>query len=79
MDAIIQTLTLAVVLLIVGLTCMVVGVTGLLWMAGRTSRRRDDMAESSSSGEYVPQVLAQSRHGSDDTVYRAGRRVAGRP
>jgi UDP-glucose 6-dehydrogenase len=37
--AIIQTLTVAVTLLIVGLTCVVIGVTGLMWKAGRDQRR----------------------------------------
>jgi alpha-D-ribose 1-methylphosphonate 5-triphosphate synthase subunit PhnG len=38
MSTIIQTLTVAVTLLIVGLTCLVIGVAGLMWKAGRDQR-----------------------------------------
>lgn len=39
MEAIIQTLTLAITLLIMGLSCMVVGIAGLIWSTGRERRR----------------------------------------
>jgi hypothetical protein len=42
--AIIQTLTLATILLIIGLVCMLIGVAGLIWRAGY-DRRRIEKAE----------------------------------
>ncbi len=39
MEAIIQTLTLAIILLIIGLACMAVGIAGLIWSAERERRR----------------------------------------
>jgi len=43
--AIIQTLTLATILLIIGLVCTLIGVAGLIWRAGY-DRRRVEKAES---------------------------------
>ncbi|HET9256991.1 MAG TPA: hypothetical protein VFO16_17585 [Pseudonocardiaceae bacterium] len=44
MGAIIQTLTVAVTLLIVGLSCLVIGVAGLMWKTGRDQRRVEKAA-----------------------------------
>jgi alpha-D-ribose 1-methylphosphonate 5-triphosphate synthase subunit PhnG len=50
--AIIQTLTLAIVLLIIGLACMVVGAVGLMWKAGRDRRQAEKAANASTSDEH---------------------------
>jgi len=39
MEPIIQTLTLATILLIIGLICMVLGIFGLAWRIGHDKRR----------------------------------------
>ena len=54
--AIIQTLTLATILLIIGLVCMLIGVAGLMWKAGY-DRRRVEKAEQ--SGELEGDNLHQ--------------------
>lgn len=41
MEPIIQTLVLAAVLLIIGLVCIVIGITGLVWAATRNKRRAE--------------------------------------
>ena len=51
MGSVIQTLTVAISLLIVGLTCIVIGVAGLMWKTGR-DRRREENAVASDSGPW---------------------------
>lgn len=46
-----QTLTLAIVLLIVGLTFLTIGAAGLIWRAGRDRRLRELAEEESRSRE----------------------------
>ncbi len=41
MESIIETLTLATILLIVGLICVVLGVVGLVWKSGHDRRRME--------------------------------------
>lgn len=59
MDAIIQTLTLAAILLIIGLVCLLVGVAGLMWTTGRDRRRGEKTGEAGPSGEPADDVLHQ--------------------
>lgn len=68
MDAITQTLTLAIILLIVGLACMVIGIAGLVWMAGRNSRRSG--AEASIPDESYPLIPARPRNESGHAKHR---------
>ena len=51
MGAIIQTLTLATILLIIGLACMLIGVAGLLWKAAYDRRRVEKVEEIGRPGE----------------------------
>ena len=67
MDAIIQTLTLAIVLLIVGLACVVLGIAGLVWMSGRSRKRRDGQIPASTADESVAATSARPRHGDGRT------------
>lgn len=62
LDAIIQTLTLAIVLLIIGLTCVVIGVTGLVWISGRSRERGDRQTPPSTSGKTFAPTSARPRH-----------------
>jgi hypothetical protein len=39
MEAIIETLTLATILLIIGSVCLVIGIAGMMWVARRDQRR----------------------------------------
>lgn len=64
MDAIIETLTLAIVLLIIGMACVVIGFTGLLWITARDKRRRDRVGEAPNSAGF-PLISARQRTGSD--------------
>jgi hypothetical protein len=41
MESIIATLTLATILLIIGLICVVLGVVGLVWKSGHDGRRME--------------------------------------
>lgn len=50
MGAIIQTLALAMVLLIVGLSCVVIGVTGLAFLARREWRKREETEKEAPAG-----------------------------
>jgi hypothetical protein len=53
MGAIIQTLTLAIILLIVGLVFTSIGLAGLMWRAGRDRRRIEQAEKAMTSGELV--------------------------
>lgn len=53
LGAIMQTLTLAIVLLIVGLSCLTIGAAGLIWRAGRDRRLREQAEEESRSRELA--------------------------
>jgi hypothetical protein len=82
MDVIIETLTFSIVLLIVGLSCVVIGVAGLLWLAGRDSRGKDSRWDKLPPNESFPLISAQPRNGNEDATHRARRapsRSAGRP
>jgi hypothetical protein len=82
MDAIIETLTFSIVLLIVGLGCVVIGVAGLLWLARRDSRGKDSGWDKLTANESFPLISAQPRNGNDDATHRARRgtsRSAGHP
>jgi hypothetical protein len=58
MEAIIQTLTLATILLIIGLVCLLMGVAGLIWSTGRDRRRVEKSGEA-----RMPDELADgARH-----------------
>lgn len=60
MDAILQTMTLAVILLIIGLTCLLIGVSALMWSTGRDRRRIDKAASHGAhSSETADDVLHQ--------------------
>ena len=57
MGAIIQTLTLATILLIIGLICLVMGVAGLMWSTGHDRRKIEKSGEAVPSGEFADGVL----------------------
>jgi flagellar basal body-associated protein FliL len=59
MGAIIQTLTLATVLLIIGLVCLALGVAGLIWSTGRDRRRAEKSREAARSAELAGSVPHQ--------------------
>jgi hypothetical protein len=75
-DPIIQTLTLAVVLLIIGLACVVIGVAGLIWIAGRDSRGKASRAQTLVADEFLPPTSAQL--GIRKATHRGGRADAHR-
>lgn len=52
MGPIVQTLTLATILLIIGLTCMVLGITGLMWKAGWDRRKKEKEANALTPDEF---------------------------
>jgi len=58
---IVQTLTLAIILLVIGLTCMVLGITGLMWKAGWDRRRKEKAANALTSDEFSPTVSPVGR------------------
>lgn len=58
--AIIQTLTLATILLVIGLTCTLVGVAGLIWKAGYDKRQVEKTERVQTSGELEESPLRQS-------------------
>jgi len=58
MDTIIQTMTLAAILLIIGLVCLVLGVSGLMWSA-RRGRRREEAIEVTRSTDRENDVRHQ--------------------
>jgi hypothetical protein len=72
MDAIIQTLTLATILLFIGLTCIVIGIAGLVWRMGRDERRRNSAEAARTSADSVRLTLPLSRSGSANVTHRAG-------
>jgi hypothetical protein len=59
MAVIIQTLTLATILLIIGLVFLLVGVAGLIWSTGRDRRQVEKSGETMTSGELAEGVLHQ--------------------
>jgi hypothetical protein len=59
MGAIIQTLTLATILLIIGSVCLFLGIAGLVWSTGRDRRRADTSPEAVTSGELPDGVPHQ--------------------
>jgi hypothetical protein len=59
MGAIIQTLTLATILLIIGSVCLFLGIAGLIWSTGRDRRRADKIPEAEPPGERSDGVLHQ--------------------
>jgi len=56
MEPIIQTLTVAIILLIIGLTCTVIGIAGLAWTTTRNKRRVDQAANAVTSAENTLQT-----------------------
>jgi hypothetical protein len=72
-SAIIKTLTLAIVLLIIGLVCVVIGVAGLVWTAGRDSRGEIRKTKTSISDEFSPLISARPRDGKGNATHRASR------
>lgn len=60
MGAIIQTLTLAIVLLIIGLVCTVLGFSGLVWRTGRDRRRMEQAEKATAAGALADGVVHQS-------------------
>jgi len=63
MEAIIQTLTLATILLIIGSVCLVIGIAGLMWVARRDQRRVEkssDLAERVGHHEATPEKSLNS-------------------
>jgi hypothetical protein len=64
MEAIIQTLTLATILLIIGSGCLVIGIAGLMWIARRDQRRvekRSELAETVRHHDATPEKSLNSR------------------
>ena len=59
MGAIIQTLTLATILLIIGSVCLFLGIAGLIWSTGRDRRRADRSPEAVPPGELSDGILQQ--------------------
>jgi hypothetical protein len=59
MGAIIQTMTLAAILLIIGLVCLLIGVAGLLWGIGRDKRRMEKTRAAETSGEIADNVFRE--------------------
>jgi len=60
LGAIIQTLTLATILLIIGLVCMLIGVAGLIWRAGYDKRRVEKAEKVVPSGELEDATVHRS-------------------
>lgn len=52
MGPIIQTLTLATILLIIGLVCLLLGVAGLMWSIGRDKQRREKTMEDTAAETF---------------------------
>jgi hypothetical protein len=63
MEAIIQTLTLATILLTIGLACTVIGIAGLIWKTERDKRRIEKTDKAVTSGEITDGVLHQPNTG----------------
>jgi hypothetical protein len=61
MDPILQTLTLAIILLIAGIICMVIGVVGLVWKTGYDRRRMEKVNISAILGENADYFRQQPR------------------
>lgn len=59
MDSIIQTMTFAVILLIIGLVCLLIGVSALMWSARQDRRRAEKSAAAARSSEPVDDSLHQ--------------------
>jgi high-affinity nickel permease len=57
---IIQTLTLATILLIIGLVCTLIGMSGLIWKAGYDRRQAENADKALTSGELEEATLRQS-------------------
>lgn len=57
MGPIIQTLTLAAILLIMGLVFLVIGVAGLMWSIKRDRRQLEKTRKEMTSGELTHSVL----------------------
>jgi FtsZ-interacting cell division protein ZipA len=58
MEAIIETLTLATILLIIGSVCLVIGIAGMMWVARRDRQRGEkssDLAENLQHHEATPE------------------------
>jgi hypothetical protein len=66
MEPIIQTLTLAAILLIIGLICTVIGIAGLAWSITRTKRQVKPVTSAVTSAKNTlppaEQKSAQSPH-----------------
>jgi FtsZ-interacting cell division protein ZipA len=60
MDPIIQTLTLATILLIIGIICMVLGVVGLVWKAGHDRRRMEKSRNTMTSDANADRLQQES-------------------
>ncbi len=59
MGAIIQTLTLATILLIIGLVCLLMGVAGLMWSMGRDRQWKEKTRKAQTSDEIRDNVFRQ--------------------
>ncbi|MGH3831422.1 MAG: hypothetical protein ACRDRS_13410 [Pseudonocardiaceae bacterium] len=59
MDSIIQTMTFAVILLIIGLVCLLIGVSALMWSARHDRRRAEKSDEVARSSEPTDDALHQ--------------------
>jgi Na+-transporting methylmalonyl-CoA/oxaloacetate decarboxylase gamma subunit len=59
MDTIIETMTFAVILLIIGLVCLVIGVSALMWSARHDRRQAEKRDETARSGEPIDDTLHQ--------------------
>lgn len=75
MGAIVQTLTVAVTLLVVGLSCLVIGVVGLMWKTGHDRRRVEREAKALATRELTQsnggiRVVSASVGSSEDTANR---------
>lgn len=59
MDPIIQTLTLATILLIIGIICVILGVVGLVWKTGYDRRRMDRARHAAISAQNADELQQQ--------------------
>jgi uncharacterized membrane protein YciS (DUF1049 family) len=59
MGAIIQTLTLAAILLIIGLACLVIGVAGLMWSIRRDKRQIEKNIKAEISSEIADSAFPE--------------------
>lgn len=60
MGAIIQTLTLATILLIIGLSCTAIGIVGLIWKTARDRRQIENTEKTLTSKETADSASRQA-------------------